>query len=266
MQVPLFLVDAFADQPFSGNPAGVCLLDKAAEERWMQNLAMEMNQAETAFLYPENGAFKLRWFTPTSEVDLCGHATLASAHVLWESGRLPRGEAAVFETKSGFLTCTSSDEMIEMDFPAVPAESVNVHESLLEMIGAHPVWFGRNSMDYLVELLNEDDVYELELDLARLAEIETRGFIFTARCTSGKADFVSRFFAPAFGVPEDSVTGSAHCCLAPYWSEKLGKAELLGYQASRRGGFVGVRVAGDRVKLRGRAMTVVRGEVCVPSS
>src|SRR2546421_66651 len=178
------MVDAFAERPFTGNPAGVCLLDGPADNTWMQNVAMEMNQAETAFVYPLAKGFNLRWFTPVCEVDLCGHATLATAHILWETGTLKSGEPAWLETKSGTLVCTRNGEMIEMDFPAELAKPENVPERLLELIEAHPVWFGRNRMDYLTELLNEDDVRSLRLDMRGLAEFNARGFIFTAACSS----------------------------------------------------------------------------------
>jgi PhzF family phenazine biosynthesis protein len=264
VNVPLFLVDSFTDVPFKGNPAGVCLLDGPATNTWMQNVAMEMNQAETAFLFPQDSDYSLRWFTPNSEVDLCGHATLASAHVLWETGWLSENSEATFNTKSGTLTCKKQGNRIEMDFPAEPAEAVDFPERLLEKFEAHPVWFGRNRMDYLIELISEKDVIDLVVDLPALAKIDCRGFIFTAKASSSNCDFVSRFFAPAFGVPEDPVTGSAHCCLGPYWAEKLGKNEMIGYQASKRGGFVGVEVKGDRVALKGNAVTVFNTEICLP--
>lgn len=261
MPHPLYMVDAFADKPFTGNPAGVCILDGPVDNPWMQNVAMEMNQAETAFVYPLQEGFSLRWFTPTAEVDLCGHATLATAHVLWETLLLPHEKQAVFETKSGRLTCTRNRDVIEMDFPAEPAHAVDVEERVIESIEAHPVWFGKNRMDYLIELLDEDDVRNLKVDMSALADLEARGFIFTAPCRSTGADFVSRFFAPSVGVPEDSATGSAHCCLGPYWAEKLERDTLMGYQASARGALIGVSVNGDRVTLRGKAVTTVKGEL-----
>lgn len=261
----LILADAFTDRPFKGNPAGVCLLEEAAPDSWMQDLGMEMNQAETAFILKGSEHWHLRWFTPVSEVDLCGHATLASAHVMWELGVAPIDEPIRFETKSGVLTCTRERDQIVMDFPSVPPHPMNIPEALLELIEGRPVWFGTNNMDCLIELVSEADVRSLRIDYAGLAEFKTRGFIFTAAADKGPADFVSRFFAPAYGVPEDPVTGSAHCCLGPYWTEKLGKQDMVGYQASKRGGYVGVEVAGDRVKLKGRAVITVRGEVEVPS-
>jgi PhzF family phenazine biosynthesis protein len=226
----------------------------------MQKLAGEMNQAETAFTWRSGDGLSLRWFTPASEVDLCGHATLAASHILWETGRLPGDAEARFSTRSGKLVCRKEGDNISMDFPAERATSMNVPETLLEAFESHPIWFGKNRMDYLIELQNEDDVSELQIDSTRLSGFtDIRGFIFTARCTSGKADFVSRFFAPGVGVVEDWVTGSAHCCLGPYWSEKLDKQTVLGYQCSARGGYVEVEVLGDRVVLRGKAVTVLKG-------
>src|SRR5438094_482106 len=232
MGVRIVQVDAFASRPFSGNPAGVCVLPAPRDERWMQNVAAEMNLAETAFLHPENGGYRLRWFTPTVEMALCGHATLASAHVLWEEGHLPADQQARFHTQSGLLTADHAGG-----------------------------WIGRSKFDYLVEVDSEDVVRSLKPDLAALERVDARGIIVTSRAATPDFDFVSRFFAPQSGVPEDPVTGSAHCALAPYWSERLHRAELTGYQASPRGGVVRVRLAGDRVMLGGQAVTVLRGEL-----
>ena len=252
-------VDAFTAEPFRGNPAAVCVLPAAREGAWMQAVAREMNLAETAFLVRENGAFGLRWFTPTVEVDLCGHATLGSAHVLWQDGHLKAGEQARFHTRSGLLTADRDGEWITMDFPAKCAEEVPAPDGLLESLGTQAVYVGRNQFDYLVEVENETAVRALQPDLSRLAKFSGRGVIVTSK---GEGyDFVSRFFAPAAGIDEDPVTGSAHCSLAPYWAPKLGKLEMLAYQASARGGVVRVRVAGDRVILGGQAVTVLIGEL-----
>lgn len=227
----------------------------------MQAVAQEMNLAETAFLYPREDGFNLRWFTPTVEVDLCGHATLASAHVLWEDSHLSPGEQARFHTKSGLLTADQDGDWIEMDFPSEPAREEQELPELAQALGVRPVYTGRNRFDYLIEVASEEIVRGLRPDFTRLRQIETRGVIVTSRSASASYDVVSRFFGPAVGVNEDPVTGSAHCCLAPYWSERLGKKEFLAYQASSRGGTVRVRLAGDRVGLGGQAVTVMRGDL-----
>jgi PhzF family phenazine biosynthesis protein len=259
MEIPVYQVDAFTDRPFAGNPAAVCLLDYPADENWMQLVAAEMNLAETAFLHREADGFRLRWFTPTVEVDLCGHATLASAHVLWTAGYLWTSEEARFYTKSGLLTARLVDGWIELDFPAVPAEPAEAPPGLIESLGGTPLSVGRNKFDYLVEVATEQEVHKLQPDFARLGEIAARGVMVTSRSRGGKYDFISRFFGPAAGINEDPVTGSAHCCLAPYWAEKLGKQEMVGYQASPRGGVVRVRLQGERVLLGGQAVMVMRG-------
>jgi predicted PhzF superfamily epimerase YddE/YHI9 len=254
-------VDAFTDQPYSGNPAAVCLLPSPANERWMQQVAREMNLAETAFLVRRADGFDLRWFTPTVEVDLCGHATLASAHVLWEEGQLEPHETARFHTRSGVLTGSQRSSLIWLDFPATPPIPASRPPKLESGLGASIQYFGRTSFDYLVELESESAVRSLRPDLAVLAGLGTRGVIVTAHSENPGYDFVSRFFAPGAGVPEDPVTGSAHCGLAPFWAARLGKDELVGYQASLRGGTVRVRLNGDRVHLGGQAVTVLRGEL-----
>jgi len=263
MVFPLYHVNAFTDRPFAGNPAAVCLLDCLPDDRWLQHVAAQMNLSETAFLLPEAGEFRLRWFTPAVEVDLCGHATLAAAHVLWEAGRLAPERPASFRTRSGPLTATRDGDRIEMDFPALRPEPCPPPAGLAEALGAAPTAVCRNRMDYLVELSSAADIRELRPDFARLAALPVRGVIVTARGDDGAHDFVSRFFAPAVGVAEDPVTGSAHCCLGPYWGERLGKTDLRAFQASARGGVVSVRLVGDRVRLGGRAITVLRGELCV---
>ena len=226
---------AFADAPFAGNPAAVCLPDGEPDAAWMQHVARDMNQAETAFVRPRaDGDWDLRWFTPTVEVDLCGHATLAAAHILWVSGRATG--AVRFHTRSGVLTCTAAGGLIEMDFPAEPAAPVGDLGELALVLGATPTFIGRNRMDVLAVLPLASDVRDLKPNLAQLAKIEARGVIVTAPGADPGIDFVSRFFAPQSGVPEDPVTGSAHCCLGPYWRGVLRKDELVGFQASPRGG------------------------------
>lgn len=261
MPQPVIQVDAFAERPFTGNPAAVCVMDAARDEAWMRNVAMEMNLSETAFLHPEDDGYRLRWFTPAVEVALCGHATLASAHVLWETGALAADAEARFHTQSGLITCRRDGEWIWMDFPAKPNQPAAPPAGLASALGAEPVYVGRSQYDVIVEVASEDAVASLAPDIGALRQVQARGVIVTARASRGDADFVSRFFAPAVGVDEDPVTGSAHCVLAPYWAEKLGRAELTGYQASRRGGTVRVRAAGDRVHLGGKAFTVMRGEL-----
>jgi len=261
MSLDLFQVDAFADRPFAGNPAAVCLLDGSRDARWMQDVAREMNLSETAFVHPTGDGFSLRWFTPAVEVELCGHATLASAHVLWETGTLGPDDTARFHTLSGVLTADRQGEWIELDFPARPVEEVQAPEGLVEALGVEPVFVGRSRYDYLVEVAAEETVRKADPDHRRLGTLQVRGVILTARASSPPYDFVSRFFAPGSGVDEDPVTGSAHCTLAPFWRERLGKDEMLAYQASARGGVVRVRVVGDRVKLGGQAVTILRGRL-----
>ncbi len=254
-------VDAFTDKPFAGNPAAVCVLSAPREEAWMRSVAREMNLSETAFLVKQADGYGLRWFTPTVEIKLCGHATLASAHVLWEEGFLKPSEQARFHTLSGLLTADRHDDWIELDFPAVIEQPVDAPPGLAAALGAHPTYVGRNQFDFLVEVSSEDEVRRLAPDHSALCKLEVRGVIVTARAKTEGYDFVSRFFAPGSGVDEDPVTGSAHCCLGPYWAKKLSKTEFVAYQASPRGGVVRVRVAGERVKLGGQAVTVLRGEL-----
>ena len=260
MPVRIVQVDAFTAKPYAGNPAAVCVLAEPREDAWMRNVAAEMNLSETAFLHPFDGGYRLRWFTPTVEVDLCGHATLASAHVLWEDKHLNADSAAVFHTRSGKLTCVRAGDWIEMDFPAKLEQRADPPPQLAEALDAEPKYVGRNQFDYLVELPDEKTVRGIQPNHHLLRQLPVRGVIVTAR-GSGDYDFVSRFFAPGSGIDEDPVTGSAHCALAPYWAAHLGKAEMTGYQASPRGGVVRVRIAGDRVRLGGQAVTVLRGDL-----
>ena len=261
MGLTIYQVDAFTDKPFAGNPAAVCLLSAPGEERWMRDVAREMNLSETAFLVRQDDGCNLRWFTPSVEVDLCGHATLASAHVLWEAGYLRPDQEARFYTRSGLLTAKRLGDWIVLDFPAQPDEPVAAPPELARALHADPKYTGRSQFDYLVELDSEESVRDLRPDFALLATISARGIIVTSRSASQDYDFVSRFFAPQSGVNEDPVTGSAHCSLGPFWSKRLGKEECLAYQASARGGVVRVCVAGPRVKLGGQAVTVLRGEL-----
>jgi predicted PhzF superfamily epimerase YddE/YHI9 len=261
MTLRITQVDAFTARPFAGNPAAVCVLATPADAGWMQNVAREMNLSETAFLDPREDGYNLRWFTPAVEVALCGHATLAGAHVLWEEGHLKPAGRARFFTQSGWLTAERCGEWIEMDFPAKPEERADAPAQLMEALGAKAVYVGRNAFDYIVEVESEEIVRGLQPDFTALRRLAVRGIIVTSRSSSRDFDFVSRFFAPGSGVDEDPVTGSAHSCLGPFWSARLGKQEFLAYQASPRGGVIRVRVAGDRVHLGGQAVTVLRGEL-----
>jgi PhzF family phenazine biosynthesis protein len=261
MSVKIFQVDAFTDKPFSGNPAAVCLLEESREESWMQAIAKEMNLSETAFLYPEGDGFHLRWFTPAVEVELCGHATLASAYTLWETGLLEPGQQARFHTLSGLLTARRNGNEIEMDFPVIAESACTVPNGLEEALGVKPRYIGRTQYDLLLELDSESAVLELRPNFSKLKQIPARGIMITSQTSLPGYDFISRFFAPQVGVDEDPVTGSAHCSLAPFWSERLGKQEMLAFQASERTGSVRVRLEGERVSLCGRAVMVLKGEL-----
>ena len=261
MPVPIYQVDAFTDKAFAGNPAGVCLLEKALADGLMQSVAMEMNLSETAFVWPEKEALRLRWFTPLAEVNLCGHATLATAKVLFETGRLKKTETARFDTRSGRLEARLKDDWIELDFPSQRVEPCPPPAKLLESLKAEPLFVGRNREDYLLEVVDEETVRGLRPDFALLRQATVRGVMVTSRSTAKNFDFVSRFFAPAVGIDEDPVTGSAHCALAPYWGGKLDKKEMVGFQVSWRGGVVRVRLENDRVKLAGQAVIVFSGQL-----
>jgi PhzF family phenazine biosynthesis protein len=258
MGPPLLQVDAFAARAFAGNPAAVCLLDGPADAAWMQAVAAEMNLSETAFLHPEGAGYALRWFTPVAEAELCGHATLASAHALWETGRAAPGAAIAFATLSGTLSAAREGDEIVMDFPAAPPEAARAPAGLAEALGVAPLWTGRSRFDWLVHAASPEEVRAVRPDLARLGELGVRGVIVTAAGGDG-ADVTSRYFAPGVGIPEDPVTGSAHCALGPFWAVRLGRSRLVCHQASARGGIVGVEVREDRVLLSGRAVTVLEG-------
>lgn len=261
MPIPLIQVDAFTDQAFSGNPAAVCLLEHESDGAWMQAVAAEMNLSETAFVRPLEDGFELRWFTPAVEVDLCGHATLASAHAMWTAGVVAPERPIRFHTRSGVLTATRSGDFIELDFPATPIEECAAPEGLLDALNVEPSFVGKSRFDAFLVLPSEQGVRSVRPDFVQLAEIPTRGVIVTSGADDAGFDFISRFFAPAAGIDEDPVTGSAHCSLAPFWGARLGKTEMIGFQASPRGGVVRVRVDGDRVILGGQAVTVFQGEI-----
>jgi len=262
MNQRIHVVDAFTDRAFAGNPAAVCILSGPRDDGWRRAVAQEMNLSETAFLEKrDDGSYTLRWFTPAVEVDLCGHATLAGAHVLWETGELAASEPARFHTRSGALSAMKHGQWIEMDFPAEPEKPADAPPELLEALAVTPVYTGRNRFDYLVEVADEQIVRGLAPDMTRLKSVNMRGVIVTSRSQSPGFDFVSRFFAPAVGVDEDPVTGSSHCCLGPYWGAKLGKSSLTAFQASARGGVLRVGLRGDRVLIGGQAVTVLRAEL-----
>jgi PhzF family phenazine biosynthesis protein len=254
-------VDAFTNKAFAGNPAAVCVLPVPQSDRWMQNVAQEMNLSETAFLVKQDDGFNLRWFTPTVEVPLCGHATLASAHVLWSEGHLALDETARFYTKSGLLVAKRQGEWIELDFPANFSQTIVAPTELSQALGVEFKSVLENSLGYLVEVESEDLVREMQPNFQQLKALSF-GQVIVTSVSKSEYDFVSRFFAPGLGINEDPVTGAAHCCLAPFWRDRLGKDEFLAYQASSRGGVVKVRYAGgDRVFLGGQAVTVLRGEL-----
>lgn len=259
-RIRYFVVDAFTNQPFQGNPAAVVPLDRWRDDAWLQNVAMEMNLSETAFLVPNPQGFDLRWFTPTTEVDLCGHATIASSAVLVHLGKLVDGSEVAFSTRSGILTARRKGSQIQLDFPALPAKPCEPPAGILESLKVPPRFVGRSTFDVLVEVESERVVRSLTPDFQRLGTVNCRGLIVTARSDDPRFDFVSRFFAPAVGVDEDPVCGSAHCCLAPYWSERLGKTEMIGHQVSARSGIVFVEVRGERVMLGGEGVIFASGE------
>ena len=262
MEIKIYQVDAFTDTPFHGNPAAVCILPAPAEESWMAQVAREMNLSETAFLFPQDDGYNLRWFTPAVEVDLCGHATLASAHILYETGLLKPDQEARFYTASGLLTANKKGKEIELNFPVTPPEEITEPPGLTSALGVNAIYIGKSRFDYLVRVETESEVREAKPDFIKLDQLGVRGIMLTSH-GEGKYDFISRFFAPGAGIDEDPVTGSAHCCLGPYWSDILGKDEMVAYQASARGGVIRVRVGPERVYLKGKAVTVVQGKLLV---
>ena len=257
-----YVVDAFTDRPFTGNPAAVVPLDRWPENWWLQSVALEMNLSETAFCVPNAAdGYDLRWFTPKKEVDLCGHATLAAAFVLSETGSLPDGSTASFSTRSGVLQATRRSSRFYLDFPALAGQAASAPAGLLEALGISAIYVAQSNTDYLVQVESENVVRGARPDFARLAEVDCRGVVITARSTDPAFDFVSRFFAPALGLNEDPVTGSAHCLLAPHWAGLLRKSQMTGYQASARGGIVHVELRGERVILSGHAVLFSSGEI-----
>ncbi len=256
-----FVIDAFTNRPFTGNPAAVVALAEWRDADWLQNVAMEMNLSETAFLVPNGNGFDLRWFTPRVEVDLCGHATLAAAKMLAHLGQLPDWSEVPFSTRSGVLRAMRQGERFQLDFPICREVKTHPPPGLIEALKVRPVHVGKSQFDFLVEVESESVLRAIKPDFEQLAAVKCRGVIVTARSDPPQFDFVSRFFGPAVGVDEDPVTGSAHCCLAEYWGRKLNKSKLVGYQASARGGTVSVEIRGDRVILGGEAVIVAQGEL-----
>jgi PhzF family phenazine biosynthesis protein len=261
MSRSFYLVDAFTSEAFRGNPAAVYLLDNWPADVWLQAVAREMNQSETAFLVLAKDGYDLRWFTPAMEVDLCGHATLASAHVLWTTGTSQVAELLVFNTRSGKLEARQYNGLIELDFPLLKEQPTAEPKGLAEALGVKLQYVGKSRHDWIVQVETEVEVRQAQVDFSRLKKMATRGVILTAKSTDPAFDFVSRFFAPAAGIDEDPVTGSAHCCLADFWKKRLNKDSFRAYQASSRGGVVHVRISGDRAILGGQAVTVARGEL-----
>ena len=261
MSIPIFHVDAFTDRPFAGNPAAVCLLPDPRDDAWLQAVAAEMNLSETAFLTKQGDGFRLRWFTPKVEVALCGHATLASAHVLLQEGLARPDETIRFHTHSGVLTAKRNGDEIELDFPLEPDAPIDAPANLGNALAVPLKYVGKNRFDFLVEVDSEATLRSMTPDFRLLATITNRGVIVTSRSSEPRFDFMSRFFAPAAGIDEDPVTGSAHCCLGAYWRRQLDKNEFLAFQASARGGVVRVRVDEKRAYLGGKAITVLKGEL-----
>jgi PhzF family phenazine biosynthesis protein len=258
--IQFYQVDAFTEEPFTGNPAVVCLLTEALEETTMQRIAAEMNLSETAFLQKQIDGYSLRWFTPRIEVDLCGHATLASAHVLREKDELRPGEQVLFHTRSGILTAENEKGQIKLDFPALAYEPTIAPGKLIDALGIVPKSVWKFGARYLIEVETENDVRQMEPDFAALRKLPERGVVVTSLCQSEEYDIISRYFAPWVGVDEDPVTGSVHCCLGPYWGKRLGKKTLTAYQASARGGKIQIELKGKRVYLGGNAVTIAQGE------
>ena len=259
MKIPLYQIDAFTGRMFAGNPAAVCPLEGWLDDALMQDIAMENNLSETAFFVPLDQGYHIRWFTPAAEVDLCGHATLASAYTIFTHIDSSRNDVT-FQSRSGPLTVARRGDLLAMDFPAQPPSPCDPSTLLIEALGAKPLEALR-SEDYFIVFPSEQDVRGLYPDMGLLAKVDSRGVIVTAK--GEKADFVSRFFAPKYGVNEDPVTGSAHCALIPYWSGKLGKKDLIAHQVSKRGGELFCTDRGDRVVISGRAVPYMEGVITI---
>jgi PhzF family phenazine biosynthesis protein len=260
----VYIVDAFSERAFKGNNAAVVLVDHTMDGGWMHNMALELGQPATAYVVAEGRGWRVKLYTPKVEIMLCGHATLAAAHVLWESGRVPKTESILFHTGKGDIKAVRTEgEFIEMDYPLQPVEEANLPAQLAGAFPHPPVFVGRSAMDYFVELESPADVKQLKPDLEKVGALDARGLIVTSHSLTPDYDYVTRFFSPQCGIPEDPVTGSAQCTLAPYWSQKTGKQNMVSFQASERGGCIRVRMNGTRVYISGRALTVLEGELKV---
>lgn len=263
MGIDFYWIDSFANQAFQGNPAGVCLLQSPIDDLKMQNIAREIGLSETAFVTKNFSHFELRWFTPTVEVDLCGHATLASAHALWES-KIATSESIAFHTKSGMLTAKKDSEYVVLDFPTIAIKPLHSPiKNLLESLGINdPLYIGRSDKTVLIEVTSEKCLKNIQPDFELLKEVPIEGVVVTSRSEyPDDYDFVSRYFGPREGINEDPVTGFAHCHLGPYWQTKLNKTKFLAYQASSRGGFIKIDMHDDRILLGGKAITIMKGEI-----
>jgi PhzF family phenazine biosynthesis protein len=263
MKIPLFQIDAFTSEPFKGNPAAVCLLNEEIPDSQMQKIALEMNLSETAFLLEENGGYRLRWFTPVTEVNLCGHATLASAYLLFNKSFMSRDQLIYFYTRSGELQAMMADGWVTLNFPAFEEKPFIETDKVREALGVNPVEVVKSGENVIVELETSDEVRNLNPDFIKLMKIPLHGVAVTARSDVPEYDFISRYFAPWVGIDEDPVTGSAHACLGPYWRKRLKKKKMIAYQASARGGVVKVEIQGNRVLLGGQAILILEGELLV---
>lgn len=268
IRLPVYWIDAFTDQPFGGNPAAVCITEHPLEAELMQDLALEFGLSETAFVHPLESGWKLRWFTPKAEVRLCGHATVAAATALWARFPETLGPHLEFHTLSGRLQARRQQDQVELSFPARPPQVCPPPEGLLEGLGLSPTqisWCGRDADDYILLVGSESEITTLQPNFATLLSVETRGIMVTAKSENIERDFVSRFFAPKVGVNEDPVTGSAHCCLTPFWSERLKKTSLKAEQLSERGGKLSLKLQDERVLLRGSSYMLLQGELQLPN-
>ena len=257
------IINTFTDQAFRGNPAAVCLLTGEKESSWMQTITKEINIPTTAFICLINGEYHLRWFTPSTEIPICGHGTLASSYFLWEKGFVDKENSITFHTKSGVLKAHLIDGWIQLQFPAIIEENVVAPELLIKALGVKPVYVGKSRLDYLVEVESEEIVRNLKPNIELIAQLPVRGVIVTSHSNSNEFDFVSRFFSPAQGINEDYVNGSSHCCLGPYWKNKLHKTDFIAYQASERGGIIKVKVLDDNIFLSGKSITFFEGKLTV---
>lgn len=259
----LSIINTFTEQAFKGNPAAVCFLSDEKESSWMQTVAKELNLPTTAFIWFINDEYHLRWFTPSVEIPICGHGTLASAYFLWEKRYVDKARSIPFHTKSGVIKAQLIDGWIQLQFPAIIEQNVVAPELLIKALGVEPVYVGKSRLDYLVEVESEEIVRNLKPNIDLIAQLPVRGVIVTSHSNANEFDFVSRFFSPAQGIIEDYVNGSSHCCLGPYWKNKLHKTDFTAYQASERGGIIKIKVLGDEIFLSGKSITIFEGKLTV---